>query len=348
MAEEPKAPPVPADADLRDFQFMPIDIVRLFGSAFHARASDAEWRAGVTLWLKSYHQVPAGSLPDDDIELCRLAELGRDLKSWRKIKTRALHNWFVASDSRLYHPVVAEKVVEAWLRKGEQKIRTLKARIAALEKRFEAATNDQDKEHLSGLLTGLRQGLSQAITKPVTDPKPRPATATNRQGQGQGQGYEQGQGQGDSKGSTDPAQADLGLGGDADDLPLPINLDRSTAGDAVRIFNERAGLYHWPRVQLLTDKRRKHLNARLEEIGGIEGWKIALEMVTQSSFLMGKTPRGEAHANWKFNFDFLLRPDAMAKLMEGGYGDPTGAKRRTTSGSSISAAIAGIDEAGSG
>ena len=38
-----------------------IRINRLFGSSFHARASDAEWRAGVTLWLKSFHQVPAGS-----------------------------------------------------------------------------------------------------------------------------------------------------------------------------------------------------------------------------------------------------------------------------------------------
>ena len=30
---------------------------------------------GGTLWLKSWDQVPAGSLPDDDVDLCRLAEL---------------------------------------------------------------------------------------------------------------------------------------------------------------------------------------------------------------------------------------------------------------------------------
>ena len=32
----------------------------------------------MTLWLKAQDQVPAGSLPGDDVELCRLAELGRD------------------------------------------------------------------------------------------------------------------------------------------------------------------------------------------------------------------------------------------------------------------------------
>lgn len=108
------APLVPADCDLRDFQFMPVDIVRLFGSRFHAISSDAEWRAGVTLWLKSFHQVPAASLPDDDIELCRLAELGRDVKAWRKLRANALHGWVLCSDGRLYHPVVAEKASEAW------------------------------------------------------------------------------------------------------------------------------------------------------------------------------------------------------------------------------------------
>ena len=107
-------PMVPAEVDLRDFAYMPIDIIRLFGSEFHANATDAEWRAGVTLWLKSYHQVPAASIPDDDVALARLAELGRDLKAWKKIKANALRGWNKCADGRLYHPVVAEKVIDGW------------------------------------------------------------------------------------------------------------------------------------------------------------------------------------------------------------------------------------------
>lgn len=107
-------PPVPEEADLKDFGFTPIFRARLFGSAFHARSTDAEWRAGVTLWLKSWDQVPAGSLPDDDIDLCRLAELGRDLKTWRKVKAGAMRGWKKCSDGRLYHAVVAEVVIHAW------------------------------------------------------------------------------------------------------------------------------------------------------------------------------------------------------------------------------------------
>ena len=113
MKREPQAddlpdPLVPSAVDLKNFPFTPMYRSRLFGSSFHARANDAEWRAGVTLWLKSQDQVPAGSLPNDDIDLCRLAELGRDVKAWRKVKDMALHGWALCSDGRLYHPIMAE------------------------------------------------------------------------------------------------------------------------------------------------------------------------------------------------------------------------------------------------
>jgi hypothetical protein len=96
---------------------MPLDVVRLFSSDFHTTATDAQWWAGVTLWGKSWHQVPAASLPDDDTALAHLAELGRDGKAWRKVKAKALHGWVKASDGRLYHRVVAEKALEAWIEK---------------------------------------------------------------------------------------------------------------------------------------------------------------------------------------------------------------------------------------
>lgn len=134
-------PPTPADADLRDFAFTPFYRARLFGSMFHARANDAEWRAGVTLWLKSQDQVPAGSLPDDDTDLCRLAELGRDLKTWRKLRPMALHGWYLCSDGRLYHSVISEIVTEQWKAKKARCDRTEKARTARLLQRQNSSSN---------------------------------------------------------------------------------------------------------------------------------------------------------------------------------------------------------------
>jgi hypothetical protein len=185
MTEQLPAPLTPAEADLKDFPYTPIYRARLFGSAFHARANDAEWRAGITLWLKAQDQRPAGSLPDDDLELCRLAELGRDVKAWRKLRPGALHGWSKCSDGRLYNQVVAEVVNAQWREKTEQRSRTLKARIANLETRLEKAKDPRVKEEITAQLQKLRQDLLQqpvtgretasprSVAPPVTETKGR-------------------------------------------------------------------------------------------------------------------------------------------------------------------------------
>lgn len=162
------APLVPPEADLRDFPFTPIVRARLFGSTFHARVSDAEWRAGVTLWLKSWDQTPAGSLPSDDVELARLAEFARDVKAWRKVKAGALHGWRECADGRLYHPVVAEYVLEAFL----------KRRKASDKGKAGAA-----KRWHSGNGTGIDSD-STGMPRPMAQAMPGDS---NRQGQGQGE-----------------------------------------------------------------------------------------------------------------------------------------------------------------
>lgn len=159
-------PMVQAGVDLKDFPFTPIYRARLFGSVFHATVSDAGWRAGVTLWLKSWDQVPAGSLPKDEVALCRLAELGRDLKSWRKIAVEALHGWSECSDGRLYHSVVAEGVNDAWQRKCAQHDRTEAARVARAAKRLSQSCQPPP-----------RASVTENATEDVTGSK----------GQGQGQ-----------------------------------------------------------------------------------------------------------------------------------------------------------------
>ena len=175
-------PLVPHDLDLTDFQYMPVDISRLFGSQFHAHSDDGAWRAGVTLWLKSYHQVPAASLPDDDVDLTRLAELGRDIKTWKLLKPSAMRGWIKCTDGRLYHPVVAEKALEGWIEKLGQK----KASAAGNAKRhnlhfdpreFDAAIDDSRARlfALNPSSRGLKRAASKlSIGKPIgKNPEPQ-------------------------------------------------------------------------------------------------------------------------------------------------------------------------------
>lgn len=111
MAELLPQPPVPINADLRHFPNMPLEVGRLRDSRIVK--GDAEvFRCALLLWCGSWHQVPAGSLPDDDLELSHLVGLGRDLKTWRKIKGAAMQGWRMFADRRFYHLVVCEKVIE--------------------------------------------------------------------------------------------------------------------------------------------------------------------------------------------------------------------------------------------
>lgn len=111
------APLVPAEVDLRDFQYMELDVRRLRDSRFGAEVSGDAFRAGVMLWCASWHQVPCGSVPDDDIELANLAGFGRFFKEWRKVRDQALQGFVKCSDGRLYHETVCEKAAAAWLSK---------------------------------------------------------------------------------------------------------------------------------------------------------------------------------------------------------------------------------------
>ena len=123
------APLVPADCDLRDFQFMPLDVVRLRDSDLVALESPEACLAAILLWAASWHQVPAASLPNDDRVLANLAGYGRAVKEWMRVKDGAMRGFVLCSDGRFYHQVVAEKAVEAWNAKLEQRWKTECARI---------------------------------------------------------------------------------------------------------------------------------------------------------------------------------------------------------------------------
>ena len=114
MADELPEPLVPAETDLSGYEFMPYYGDRLRASDLNCRASDAEYRAAHNLWWSSWKQVPASSLPSDDVILCKLADLGRDQKTWLQVKARALHGFVLCSDGRYYHRILSVLALDAW------------------------------------------------------------------------------------------------------------------------------------------------------------------------------------------------------------------------------------------
>jgi len=201
MVSDLPEPLVASDVDLRDFAFMPLDVVRLRDSDISAKATAEEFRCAVLLWCASWHQVPAGSLPDDDAILSNLAGFGRAVGEWKKHRDGALWKWVKCSDGRLYHPVVAEKAVESWRAKKRQRDRTEAARAARLSLRpASPATTDVTEQ--ASRVARPSQATRRAVTNSVTEPETtearlsqsevgdvtEPVTSSKGQGQYKGQG----------------------------------------------------------------------------------------------------------------------------------------------------------------
>jgi hypothetical protein len=150
MPDDLPQPLTPPDCDLRGLEWMPLYGHRLFASDFDAHAGDGEFRAAFSLWWSAWNQVPAASLPDDEVTLCRLAGLGRDLAGWRAVRDRALHGFALCGDGRFYHRALAELALQAWDRRLKDRKRKERWRERSMER---ARNADED-----GSGTGERRG----------------------------------------------------------------------------------------------------------------------------------------------------------------------------------------------
>lgn len=192
------AAPLPATVDLRDFPYMPLDVVRLRDSELAVKTAGDEFRCAVLLWCAAWHQVPAGSLPDDDALLAVLAGFGRALKEWRKVKAGAMRGFERHSDGRLYHPVVVEKALDAWRSRLTQRWRTDCSRIKKQAQRskaearlpaFDAWMSRECPEAVPYLSSGTPMGTVSNVpedsgTCPQGHPPIVPAKTSPREGKG--------------------------------------------------------------------------------------------------------------------------------------------------------------------
>ncbi len=104
------------DIDLRGSEWMPLPGREFFKGEFYdlAFADPRAGLAGLKLWWEAWNQCPAGSLPNDDHQIARMADYGRDVRGWLKVKAIALHGFILCSDGRLYHPTISALAAAKW------------------------------------------------------------------------------------------------------------------------------------------------------------------------------------------------------------------------------------------
>jgi hypothetical protein len=112
------------------------------------------------------------------------------------------------------------------------------------------------------------------------------------------------------QGTTDtPAAA-------ADKPSRTINSEaKASSQRVVDHYNQAAGRLGWPKVRVLDASRRQTLRLRLNSHG--EAMLIeAIDAMADSPFIRGEGRKG----TWRPDFDFLLQPTSLRRLLEGFYG----------------------------
>lgn len=342
---EPSPPPVPPDADLTDFKFMPLEVARLRRSKawlICKRRPELAFYM-LNLWTAAWHERPAGSLEDDDDVLADAAMCSPE--KWPKVRADVMRGWVKASDGRLYHGVVAEKVMDSWHGKAVARWRKECDRIRKenhrrKEKSLPALDFPAEPTRAGEVFPAETKTAAQEIHGCPKD-EPRNVHGIPAENPLKGEGEER-----DSKGKErkkdkqqhSVAEADAAAaaaagsrepdcpGPDPDrarpqprgDGPQASAFARAEVDAAYELWLPVAYDLRIPDVGFLNDERRSALAARLAEIGGINGWRIALEKIRMAQFLIDDDGKPK---HW-VNLATLLKPEKFTGLMEDRYAEP--------------------------
>lgn len=135
---------------LSNHDWFPLQINRLLTSRFVAQACAEDRRGDIgtalILWSESFKQDPAGTLPDDDVQLAQIARFGADIDGWRNVREGALFGWVdahIEDDGRgevvrLGHRVIADIAEDMYKRKRGRDASREASRLSSLKGRVKA------------------------------------------------------------------------------------------------------------------------------------------------------------------------------------------------------------------
>lgn len=191
------APLTPPECDLRGLPFMPLDCARLLDSDLFALTTGDEFKAALSLWCKSWTQVPAASMPDNELLLAKAA--GTNLADWRAVSEMALKGWIKCDDGRLYHPVVAEKALTAWLERIAHREKSAKGSAARYPTfKYDPEAFESERQEALSCLASVAPAAARALghlpqagetpTPSSKSPAPSTAPSTEKGCEGRGRG----------------------------------------------------------------------------------------------------------------------------------------------------------------
>lgn len=348
MTDQLPAPLVPSHVDLRGLPYMPLDVNRIRDSQLAISASGDEFRAAVLLWCASWNQVPAASLPEDDQTLAAYAGYGRDLKSWKRARGGAMRGFVQCTDGRWYHPVVAEKALEAWEERKEYRDKR-ENEAARLKHHRDEHKALRDELRGYGITAPWNEKI-EALRAMVQNARLQPTHTENETRTGElhamaNKGREEKGREGIKDQETSSLRSDSSsaapttAGGDGQQSEADKQRKQELkaariAGiteDAMQVFNgllaKPSGLL--PKVSDVNLAKKRRWVERCIQVASdiclrqygnklvtLQFWQDYFGACDMDDFMAGRSRNGAGHENWKPDFEYLTRPDVMTKVFE--------------------------------
>lgn len=287
--------PYPADTRAKGWRFE-LDYERIKQSDTWA-LTPAELRPWLLMLLMTaWEQAPCGSLPSDSRLIA--ARIDMPLAQFQQVRDVLLRGWWAADDGRLYHDVITEHVLAMLAKRRHEADRSQKYRQAS-----KAARDDERGVTVSSRVT--HGGLQ-------TD------SGVNYGGVHHEQRHQnQNQDQNQTEKNDEPIGSSV-----RDESRNPIHPKEDCPHQAIIAAYHRE-LPELRRVEVWNNTRRGLLRSRWREAPERQdiGWWVAYFIYVREKcpHLLGKGSSGGRFADWQADLEWLIRPNNMAKVLEGKY-----------------------------
>ncbi|MGK9053376.1 DUF1376 domain-containing protein [Neorhizobium petrolearium] len=147
------------DLDVQCLPYMPLQVERLRKSKAWLRCKRKPELAFymVNLWMRAWHEVPAGSIEDDDDVLADASMASPN--EWERLKDDIMLGW-ERRNGRVWHSTVTEIATDSAGKLRKNRSRTAAARQALAEARFPSVTD---------AVTANAESATGYVTDAVTD-----------------------------------------------------------------------------------------------------------------------------------------------------------------------------------
>jgi len=299
-------PPYQPDTHVRGWRFE-LDHERIYASDTWALAGNEMRPWLLMLWMVSWTQRPAGSMPNDDAIIA--AKIGMPTRVFAANRDLLLRGWRLCADGRLYHSIIVEQVQQYLDMKEKERARKSEYRNKKKQDVSEIVPRDRQGQTLDS------HGIPVGVRTPEPEPEPEPVLRSESSIPLSCFSNEK-HSSADAKSASDGPASDTDVKDEKDNeikKPTPCPHQKIIA-----LYHKHLGRY-CPEVRSWGGARPGKLTALWRQNQDLEWWDGFFEYCAESKFLTGRATPKQGAPPFVADLEWLITTRNFQRIHEGLY-----------------------------